>query len=124
MLPKETGGGKEYEKIEDLDQLLELCKEQKDSTDQEVDQHPSVVFGLQQERGDVGLLDTEQQLEQEEGKQEQVEEHLVDIVTDAKRVKVLQKRQKDLKKRLVVSAKRKDVDLGYSIYKIFLIYIE
>jgi len=89
-----------------------------------VDQHHSVVFGLQQERGDAGLLDTEQQLEQEEGKQEQVEEHLVDIVTDAKRVKVLQKRQKDLKKRLVVSAKRKDVDLGYSIYKIFLIYIE
>ena len=47
-----------------------------------------------------------------------------DIVTGAKRVKVLQKRQKDLKKRLAVSAKRKDVNLGYSIYKIFLIYIE
>ena len=111
-------------KIEDLDQLLELCKEQKHSIDQGVDQHHNVELVLQQEHGDVDLLGTEQQLEQEEGKQEQVEEHLVDIVTDAKRVKVLQKRQKDLKKRLVVSAKRKDVDLGYSIYKIFLIYIE
>ena len=111
------------EKIEDLDQLLELCKEQKDSTDQEVDQHHSVVFGLQQERGDVGLLDTEQQLEQEEGKQEQVEEHLVDIAT-LKSVKVIQKWQKEVKKRLAVSAKKRDVNLGYSIYKIFLIYIE
>ena len=72
----------------------------------------------------VELLDTEKQLEQEEGKQDLIEGHLVDIVTDAKRVKVLQKRQKEVKKRLVVSAKRKDVNLGYSIYKIFLIYIE
>jgi len=72
----------------------------------------------------VDLLDTEQQLGQEEEIQDQVEEHLVDIVTDAKRVKVIQKRQKDLKKRLAVSDKRRDVNLGYSIYKIFLIYIE
>ena len=84
-----------------------------------MDLDDSVVVVLYKETGHVDLLYTDQQLEQEEGKQEQIEEHLADIVTDAKRVKVLQKRQKGLKKRLAVSAKRKDVNLGYSIYKIF-----
>jgi len=113
------------EKIKDLGRLLELCKEQKHLTGQEVVQHQHAMYVLHKERGDEELhLDMGLLLEQEARIQDQVEEHLEDIVITVKRVEMQVNLVKKRKKEHVVSAAGKDVNLGYSIYKIFLIYIE
>jgi hypothetical protein len=92
--------------------LLELCKEQKHLIGQEVVQHQQTMYVLYEERGPKDHRAGPRRSHQTNTQRE-------DIVITVKRVEMQVNLVKKRKKEHVVSAAGKDVNLGYSIYKIF-----